>query len=55
MVNVKHNETVIVCHVNYLTMEQNYEWAEMFDRRLQDWRRTFFIHVNRFKNFLGFT
>ena len=26
-------------YVNHLTMEQNYEWAEMFDRRLQDWRR----------------
>lgn len=26
-------------YVNHLTLEQNFEWAEMFDRRLQEWRK----------------
>mgnify|MGYP000418313158 FL=1 len=26
-------------YVNHLNLEQNYQWAEMFDKRLQDWRR----------------
>ena len=26
-------------YVNHLTLEQNFEWAEMFDKRLQDWRK----------------
>ena len=26
-------------YANHLNLEQNYEWAEMFDKRLQNWRR----------------
>ena len=26
-------------YVNHLTLEQNFEWAEMFDNRLQNWRK----------------
>lgn len=26
-------------YVNHLNLEQNFEWAEMFDKRLQEWRR----------------
>jgi hypothetical protein len=34
----QHNDYSMF-YVNHLTLEQNYEWAEMFDKRLQDWRR----------------
>ena len=31
--------TYSMFYVNHLNLEQNYEWAEMFDKRLQEWRR----------------
>ncbi len=34
----QHNDYSMF-YVNHLNLEQNYEWAEMFDKRLQNWRK----------------
>ena len=33
----QHNDYSMF-YVNHLNLEQNYQWAEMFDKRLQNWR-----------------
>ncbi len=34
----QHNDYSMF-YVNHLNLEQNYQWAEMFDKRLQNWRK----------------
>ena len=35
----RQRNTYSMFYVNHLNLEQNYEWAEMFDKRLQNWRK----------------